>query len=315
MATTDTNSHFPEWIMREARENSASLNVASLEFLEKVAELYPNFGATYIIALPQADLEAVSTYDFDQLQSIYPDRYPILVILRSEYEQFYFIICYQVRELSISFAKSLTDGDFYASAILARSVLEICSCAHYTLRRLQSKFVEISKVAMNLARTKSPSHIAAGRKDLLKKMYEAFEYLHRANRPSNFPWADHLERFGVKINEDSFEKALHTNDCIKDISKASKLPIENCYSILSEFVHPNFGSKTLLVGSRQPINEAMDRLKIGSVSREEKCLWFIDHLSESLYYTVSLALTFHQRGGILYNVICNTEEMARTKLH
>lgn len=235
--------------------------------------------------------------------------------MRSEYEQFYFITCYQVRELATAFAESLAKGDFYASAIMARSILEICSCAHYILRRLQSKFVEISKVAASFAASKSVSHIDKMSNEFLTKIYEAFSYLHRANRASSFPWAAHFERYGVELNEASFGKALHTGTCIEDISKAYKLPIENCYAILSEFVHPNFGSRTLLVGTREPINATMDKLRIGSVKREEKCLWFIDHISEPLYHTLNLALTFHQHGGDLYNFICDVSESASNTYH
>jgi len=308
-------AQLPHWMVQEARKNSGSLNAASLSFFDKLAEFYPHFDARYVAAPARADLEALSTYDLDQIAALYPGADPRLVILRSEYEQFYFITCYQVRELAIAFARALAAGDFYVGAILARSILEISSCAHYILRRLQSKFVEISNVATSYAKTKSADHSEKLRTEFLTKIYEAFSHLHRANTASSFPWSEHFERLGVKLNEASFGKVLHTQTCIEDVSKAYKLPIESSYATLSEFVHPNFGSKTLLVGSRKPINTAMDKLKIGSVNREEKCLWFIDHISEPLYHTLNLALTFHQHGGDLYNFICDVSERTRDTYH
>jgi hypothetical protein len=299
---------FPQWILREVRNSSVSLNGASLSFLEKVVDLYPHFDQRYISAADRSNLEALSTYDLDQIANLYHGADPRLVILRSEYEQFYFVTCYQIRELAPIFAKAFADGDFYTSVIIARSVLEISSCAHYILRRLQSKFIEISKVATSSQKTKSADQKRKLHIEFLTKIYEAFSHLHRANRASGFPWAEHLGRFGVELNDASFGKVLHTGTCMEDISKAYKLPIESCYAVLSEFVHPNFGSKTLLVGSREPINAVMDRLKIGSVNREEKCLWFVDHISESLYHTLNLALTFHQSGGELYTFICDLSE-------
>lgn len=315
MIKTAGDFEFPRWIINEARANAVALNATSLSFFDKIVDVYPHFEARYVHAPPQADLEALSTYDLKQISALYPGADPRLVILRSEYEQFYFITCHQVRELAAAFAKALAAGDFYACAIMARSILEISSCAHFILRRLQAKFVEISNVAASYAKTKSADHIAKMRTEFLTKIYEAFSTLHRANRASGFPWSEHFERFGVELKDASFGKALHTNTCIEDVSKAYKLPLESCYAILSEFVHPNFGSKTLLVGSREPINTAMDRLKIGSVNREEKCLWFIDHISEPLYHTLNMALTFHQHGGDLYNFICDVSESTRDTYH
>lgn len=315
MVKSASGAKFPEWILHEARENSASLNATSLSFLEKIAELYPHFDARFISSPARADLEALSTYDLDRIHNCYPGQDPRLVILRSEYENFYFITCYQVRELAIAFANAFASGDFYASAIMVRAMLEICSGAHFILRRLKSKFSEVYNVAVSFATSKSTSHIEKMRIEFLTKLYEAFSYLHRANRASSFPWAEHFERFGVELDNASFGKALHTNTCIEDISKAYKLPIESCYAVLSEFVHPNFGSKTLLVGSRETINGSMDRLKIGSVNREEKCLWFIDHISEPVYHTLNLALMFHQQGGVLYDFICDVSESTLNTYH
>ena len=306
---------FPNWILEAARTHTAQLNASSLSFLEQVVELYPHFDKSYVNAPPLAELTVLSSYDLDLIRSSYPAADPRLLILRSAYEQFFFITGCQVRELAIPFAQALGSGDFYVSAILIRSILEISSCAHYILRRLQTKFVELSKTAASLVASKSTDHIAKMHKEFATKLYEAFSYLQRANTASAFPWAEHLQRFGIELSDPSFGKALNTKSCLEDIAAAYKQPFNVCYDVLSEFVHPNFGSKTLLVGTREQINEVTDRLKIGASNRDEKCLWFVDHLSEPLFHTIKLALTFHQNGASLYEFICDVSENATNTYH
>jgi hypothetical protein len=315
MQNNQPEAAFPKWILEAAQSHEAQLNAISLTFLKQVEELYPHFNECYGNAAPCAALTVLSSYDLDLIRSSYPAADPRLLILRSAYEQFFFITGYQVRELAIPFAKAFGSGDFYVSAILMRSILEISSCAHYILRRLQTKFVELSKTGASLVASKSADHIAKMHKEFATKLYEAFSYLQRANTASAFPWAEHLQRFGIELSDPSFGKALNTKSCIEDIAAAYKQPFNVCYDVLSEFVHPNFGSKTLLIGTRERINEVTDRLKIGASNRDEKCLWFVDHLSEPLFHTIELALTFHQNGASLYNFICDLSENATNTYH
>lgn len=315
MGKDQQTSQFPDWLLKAAHANATSLNATSLSFLEQAAELYPHFDKGYVNAPPLAELTVLSSYDLDLIHSNYPNADPRLLILRSAYEQFFFVTGYQIRELAIPFAKALETGEFYVSAILIRSILEISSCAHYILRRLQTKFVELSRTAASLVASKSGSHVERMQKEFATKLYEAFSYLQRANTASSFPWVEHLQRFDVELNDASFGKALNTKSCIEDIAAAYKQPFNVCYDVLSEFVHPNFGSKTLLIGTRERINEVTDRLKIGASNRDEKCLWFVDHLSEPLFHTIKLALTFHQNGASLYDFICDVSENARNTYH
>ncbi len=315
MGSHQNAAQFPDWILKAAHSDAAKLNAASLGFLDQLVELYPHFDQVYVNAEPVARLTVLSTYDLGRISSNYPDADPRLLILRSAYEQFFFITGYQIREIAIPLVKAINKGDFYVAAILIRSILEISGCAHYILRRLQTKFVELSKTAASHVASKSADHIAKMRKEFATKLYEAFSYLQRANTSSAFPWAEHLQRFGVKLSDPSLGKALNAKSCIDDVAAAYKQPINSCYDVLSEFVHPNFGSKTLLIGTRERINEVTDRLKIGASNRDEKCLWFVDHFSESLFHTIHLALTFHQNGASLYDFICDVSERANNTYH
>ena len=105
------------------------------------------------------------------------------------------------------------------------------------------------------------------------------------------------ERFDIKIPESGNSKKIHINTAIEDMEKKSKLPLFSAYSILSEFVHPNAGSKMLVTNTKNPHNPLMDSLRIGdNKSNPEAVLFYFDHISEATYYTWTLALTLFHRG-------------------
>ena len=65
---------------------------------------------------------------------------------------------------------------------------------------------------------------------------------------------------------------------------------------MSEFAHPNFGSKTMVINTRRPHQKYMDIVVLGdNGGNAEAALNFIDQFSESLYYTLTLACSLHER--------------------
>jgi len=125
MSEDQSGAPFPSWILETARTHTDRLNPTSLAFLEQGAELYPHFDMVFVNAPPVAELTVLCSYDLDRISANYPEADPRLLILRSAYEQFFFITGYQIRELAIPLAESFKSGEFYVSAILVRSILEI----------------------------------------------------------------------------------------------------------------------------------------------------------------------------------------------
>ena len=112
------------------------------------------------------------------------------------------------------------------------------------------------------------------------------------------------EKFQINIAASEQSKKVHVNTAIEDIEKQSGLPLKEAYNLLSEFVHPNAGSKMLVVNTKQSHHPLMDALKIGNnKGNPEAALFFIDQLSESVFYTWTLALTLFNRGQELLEVI------------
>lgn len=61
------------------------------------------------------------------------------------------------------------------------------------------------------------------------------------------------------------------------MGKKSGLPLIKTYDLLSEVVHPNAGSKMLVVSTRRSHDSHFDVLNLGDNSRnEEACLFFLE---------------------------------------
>lgn len=91
---------------------------------------------------------------------------------------------------------------------------------------------------------------------------------------------------------------------IEDVGEKSKLPIYEAYRIFSEFVHPNVGSKMLIVNTKRQHHPLMDALKIGNnVNNSEAALFYFDHLAEGSFYSWTLALSLFDRSQDFINKV------------
>jgi len=112
------------------------------------------------------------------------------------------------------------------------------------------------------------------------------------------------ENLKISIPKGEKKKIIHVHDGIEVLEKSSGLPLMEVYSTLSEFVHPNLGSKMLTVNTRRDHSPFMDEVIIGSNKfNSEAALFYIDHIAESMYYTMTLSLILHGRGQKLISLL------------
>jgi len=182
--------------------------------------------------------------------------------------------------------------------LLNRSILEVVCINYYTFRRIENQFKLNLKFLQAAAKTKSKIE----QKKMLDKYYagtyEIFSKLFDANISTSIDWQKYMQdKFKVTITKSEEQKRIHVQTAIQDIEKTSGLRLEEAYSILSEFVHPNLGSKMLIVNTRNANDSLMDSLTLGgNKSNSEAALFYFDHLAESMFYTVTLALSLFDRG-------------------
>ncbi len=288
---------FPIWIVDAVNKNQSQLNSKSKEFFENIIDIFPHFDQFFLSIPATSDLGVLKSYDASIIQKNYEAASPQEFILLSTCELFHFQSIYQLRELGLSLLSSLTNGQFYVSAILNRAMFEVVCVNYYTFRRVEQKLKQCLEYLHTAAKTRSPTE----RKNILKKYYqgtyEIFSSLSNANSASSINWKRYYsEKYNVITSANDEVKKIHIGTVIPDLEKVSGLPLSRAYEMLSEFVHPNAGSKMLIVNTKRPHDVVMDRLVIGdNKDNVEAALFYTDHVAESMFYTLTLALTLFDR--------------------
>lgn len=296
---------FPAWITEAVNKNAVKVNPKSKEFFEKLIELVPHFDQAFLSMPSTSDIGVLKSFDPTEVQRHFGLESPQEFILLNVIELFHFQATYQLRELALSLLSALSEGRFYVAAITSRAMLEVVCVNYYTFRRAEKQFQQCVELLKNAAKTKSSIERARLLTSYYQGNYEIFSKVFDANAASSISWSKYMqERFNVTIESGEDVKKVHVSTAIPDIEKKSGLPLSNAYNVLSEFVHPNAGSKMLTVNTKQSRYPLMDALTIGeNKGNAEAALFYVDHLAESMFYTWTLALTLFHRGQDLIAAI------------
>jgi hypothetical protein len=297
-------NNFPDWIATVAKKNQASINRQSLDYFEKVKDLYPHFVSAFIDIPKNVDLGVLKSHDPSEVSGYFQKDGSLEFIVFNVYETFHFLFVYQIRELSLILQDCLEEGKFFGAAIINRSIFELVCTNYYTFRRIEAKSVEFTEIVRKFIKTKSAVERETLTKQYFKKLNEVYEVLHRGNTASSIDWNEHMQRFGLAKSEAKELQRIHISTAIDDIEKQSKMPLQKIYGLMSEFVHPNYGSKTLIFKTSNEHNELMTKLTIGeNKNNEEAALFYIDQCSEGLYTSLTLALSLNDRSIKLHKVL------------
>jgi hypothetical protein len=296
---------FPPWIVEAFNKHQGQINPKSKEFFEKLLELSPHFDNAFLSIPATSDIGALKSYEPNEVQRHLGLESPHEFILLNICETFHFQATYQLRELGLSLLSSLTEGRFFVSAITSRAMMEVVCVNYYTFRRVEKHLKQCLGWLKEAARTKSDNERTRILNSYYQGTLEICSKLFDANAASSISWSEYLQdQFKIKIESRESLKKIHVHDAIKDLEKPSGLPLMAAYDVLSEFVHPNAGSKMLIINTKKAIYPFMDALTIGdNKGNSEAALFYIDHLSESMFYTWNLALTLSQRGQELLAVL------------
>ncbi len=300
-----SENKFPDWIVNSVLESNNQLNPKSKEFFEKIVENLPHFNRNFINIPETSDIGILKNYDPVEVKNQYGFESPFEFILLNIFEQFHFQATYQLRELGISLFVALSEGRFYVAALLNRAMLEVVSVNYYTLIKVENKFKENLKYLNSAVKTKSSDERMKLLKIYYQGSYDIFSKLFDANTATSIDWQTHLhDKFGISIPKSDKRKTIHVHDGIKDLSKASGLPLWEVYETLSEFVHPNAGSKMLIINTKRENDPFMDAVTLGdNKSNSEAALFYVDNMAEGMFYTISLALTLIEKGRKLISLL------------
>jgi len=292
----NSKNNFPDWIVSAASTKQASLNKESLGYFEKVKELYPYFASTFTDTPKNVELGVLKSHNPGEVAGYYQKNNPVEFIVFNIYETYHFIFIYQIRELSQIMQDCLEAGKFFGAAIINRSIFELVCTTYYTFHRVESKFSECIEILKKIVKTKSVVEKETLKKQYFEKIIDIYSVLQKGNTASSINWQEHMQKFGLAKSEAGNVEKIHISKAIDYIQKKSKMPLEKIYGLMSEFVHPNYGSKTLIIKTSSKHDDLMDKLTIGeNKNNEEAALFYIDQCSEGLYTTLSLAISLVNR--------------------
>jgi hypothetical protein len=296
---------FPSWIIKSVKDNPNHLNPKSAAFFQNLLDIYPHFQNAFLEIPDTSDIGILKSYDPEEVQLSFGIESPHEFILLNVFEQFHFQAVYQMRELAISLLSFLTEGKFYISAITCRAMLEVICVNYYTFWRVEDKFKQCLELLKNTSKTKSATEKSRILNTYYQVTYELFSKVFDANGSTSINWSEYLrDRFDITLDARQDVRKINVLTAIEDIETKSGLPLQNAYKILSEFAHPNAGSKMLIVNTKRSRYPLMDALTIGeNKGNSEAALFYIDHFAESIYYAWTLALTFFHRGQKLIAVL------------
>lgn len=312
----NTEKTFPNWIINVANKRQASLNKQSLYYFEKIKELYPSFVSSFIAIPINVELGILKSHDPSEVSNYYQKNNPLETITFNVYETFHFVFIYQIRELAQIMEDCLTEGKFFGAAIINRSIFELVCTTYYTLRRVEQKFSECIDILKKFNKTKSTIEKGTLTKQYFEKLNVIYDALEKGNVSSSIDWLDHMQKYGLVKQESRKINRVHVSSAIEDIQKQSGMPLLKIYELMSEFVHPNYGSKALIIQTSKKQDDLMDCLMIGeNKDNEEAALFYIDQNSEGLYTTLTLAITLVDRSTRLLTALNQFTENDKKILH
>ena len=288
---------FPGWILKSIEENQDQLNPKSLGFFKKFVELFPDFDKSFLSIPATLEVGVLTSLDPSEIQKSLGISSPLEFIILNTAELMHFHFVYQMRELGQTLLDSLHQGKFFVAAIQSRAMLEVVCTNYYAFVGAEAKMKKSSAFLLEAARTRSEKEKSRLLKDYYAGIHEVFSGMFDSNRKSSINWSDYLkDKFGTQGHSDDQPKKINVLTAIEEVGKKSKLPLRETYHILSEFVHPNVGSKMLIINTKKQRHPLMDTLKMGdNVNNSEAALFYFDHLAEGSYYSWTLALSLFHR--------------------
>lgn len=139
----------------------------------------------------------------------------------------------------------------------------------------------------------------------------------RAVEGSDYDWrgwdAHILGELGVaevdisaKIRTHSQPRKTHINDCLRSLEETSQLKANDVYALLSEMVHPNFGSNTLVVVARNKMSDFHGEAILASNPKNvEAAAWFFELAAAPLSDIFRLEASYIARGQALLKFFQN----------
>lgn len=281
----------PEWIEQAYNEVSISLHESKRD---EVARFYSEIKEFKILLEKfddSAEIAEIYKITPEDLKEVFPDPYTALAHA-CEFLLYRFLIqhVFKLKALFSGIEHSLECANWLLASNCCRSIYEEISYFHYFGKRVtvNSEKTEtlIRNEKQNLLRGKQPEKIWI--KNYIELQLNTLEQLQKALEGSDYDWISiqnqiyknyeaTSEHSHVENKNNPRPRKTHINDCLRAIEKAEGIPALAQYAVLSEMVHPNFGSNTLVLYSRNKHNHIAGDITLSPKPKNtESLVWFFE---------------------------------------
>lgn len=252
----------------------------------------------------------------EKLKLLFDDAYSALAhSCEAVLGRWFFQHAYKFKSSFDWFNYSLNEGNFLLAFSCVRGMFEEMAHFHFFLVRIEASHEK----AAHLWRQAEPRFLK-GRpptddwtRNFLTALLEILQRALKAIQGSDYDWKgwfrQALANFEVPEVEVSTQVASHTemrkthiNDCLAELEKKSQLDATCVYNLLSEMVHPNFGSNTLVIVTRNRINDLVGEAVLSSNPKNvEAAAWFFELIAEALSRILELERNYLKRSQALFS--------------
>lgn len=203
---------------------------------------------------------------------------------------------YKFKATLDGFEFGLAQANFLLAFSCARAMFEEMAHFHFYLTKSESSHASMVKLAQQeepqARRGKPPS--SEWNKKFITEQLELVKKLAKALEGSDFDWNNWFQQYAEHpdvpadviaklVERHSGPRKTHINDCLDVLEKKSEMKAHAIYDLLSEMVHPNFGSNTLVILTRRRVNDTFGEVVLSSNPKnDEAAAWFFELAAEPL---------------------------------
>lgn len=318
---------FPKWIEDDYDGIRSNLSPAGAKSVDLFRTHY-GLLLQQLRSLP-AQVEMYEIYQISpkKLEGSFPDAFSALAHC-CEYMVGYWFYrhAYKIKSHVDGLNYSFQSGNWLLACSCLRSIFEEVAHFDFYLSRIDRSVAKISQLEKNEAkRIKQGKHPPEKWvQDYITCDLDIIQNLEKAIHGSDFDWRSWIERcltesqsesVNLTILKHSESRKTHINDCIANMEKKHKKKFFPLYDLLCDMVHPNFGSNTLVIITREKFTETFGRVSMAdTIKNQEAACWFFEIASDTMTEPLSIASQNISAVSGLYAAFQNRAKKVRVQL-
>ncbi len=293
---------FPDWIEDDYDGIRSSLSSPAAKSIDRFRSRYSRLQKEIQPLPSEVEMYEIYQISAERLQGYFPDAFSSLTHC-CEYLVGFWLYrhAYKMNAYDDGLKYSLSAGNWLIAFTCLRNMFEEIAHYNFYLSRIERNVKKIDQLEKNetkrVRQGKRPSDKWI--KDYISCDLEIIRNIEKALQGSDFDWASwikqnlqglHDEGLASQAFKQSESRKTHVNDCISHMEKGHNKPFSAYYDILSEMVHPNFGSNTLVIKTREKFNQTFGRVWMaGAIQEQEAACWFFEVASEPMAETLAVS--------------------------